>query len=68
VSAIRAVADASSLIALTQIGLMERLRPLFGDLGVTPTVVREIAGTCRPPSWCSVRFPSLSYDGELVAA
>jgi len=46
------VADASPLIALQQIGQLELLHALFGDVVVPPAVVREIQPSLAPrPSW-----------------
>jgi predicted nucleic acid-binding protein len=47
-----AVSDSSALIALHQVGLLQRLAPLFDELVVPPAVAREIAPTVvRLPLW-----------------
>lgn len=55
---LRAVADASFLIALNQLGLLDRLAPLFAALLIPPAVAREIAPSVDTPSWVR-QFPSV---------
>lgn len=47
-----AIADASSLIVLEQIGLLQSLEPLFSVCLIPPAVAREIAPTVTDrPTW-----------------
>jgi predicted nucleic acid-binding protein len=50
-----AVSDASALIALDRIRLLETMAPLLDGLLIPPAVAHEIAPTVRVPAWCSVR-------------
>jgi hypothetical protein len=45
------VADASPLIAFQQIGQLQLLRTMFGELTVPPAVAREILPTVPPTPW-----------------
>lgn len=49
------VADASPLIALADIGLLDRCESLFGSCVIPPAVANEIAGSVRRPRWMDVR-------------
>lgn len=46
--ALVAVSDSSALIALYQVGLLQRLTPLFDELVIPRAVAREIAPTVGP--------------------
>ena len=43
------------LIALTQIGMLDLLRQLFGTVVVPPNVCREVAENVQLPTWTSER-------------
>ena len=45
------VADASPLIAFQQIGQLQLLRTVFGELTVPPAVAREILPSLAPAPW-----------------
>ena len=45
------VADASPLIAFQQIGQLQLLRTMFGELTVPPAVAREILPSVPPAPW-----------------
>ena len=45
------VADASPLIAFQQIGRLQLLRAVFGELIVPPSVIREILASVPPEPW-----------------
>jgi len=45
------VADASPLIAFQQIGQLQLLRTMFGELTVPPAVAREILPSLAPAPW-----------------
>lgn len=49
------VADASPLIALADLGILDRCAPLFASCLVPPAVDREVAPTVRRPPWILVR-------------
>lgn len=46
-----AVADASPLIALQQVGQLELLRALFAQVTIPPAVAREVRPTVPAASW-----------------
>ena len=46
-----AVADASPLIALQQVGQLELLRTLFAQITIPPAVAREVRPTVPTASW-----------------
>ena len=46
-----AVADASPLIALQQVGQLGLLRALFGQVSIPPAVAREVRPTVPAASW-----------------
>lgn len=62
------VADASPLIALDDIGLLERCAPLFASCLVPPAVAREIAPTVRRPPWITVGSLAGPIDRRIVRA
>lgn len=52
------VADASVLLALGKLHLLELLRDLFQRVSIPPTVAREVSGSLpRLPDWISVVEP-----------
>jgi predicted nucleic acid-binding protein len=62
------VADASPLIALNDLGLLDRCAPLFASWLVPPAVAREIAPTVRRPPWIAVRSPAAPIDRRILSA
>lgn len=62
------VFDASSLIALAQIDLLDRLEPLFAGCVVPPAVAREISSSVRRPEWIRVQELTRSLDSRVIAA
>jgi predicted nucleic acid-binding protein len=55
VNRLSVIADASALIALDTIDLLERLEPLFARCVIPPAVAAEIAPTVDRPSWIAVQ-------------
>lgn len=45
------VADASPLIAFQEIGQLQLLRAVFGELTVPPSVLREVLASVSPEPW-----------------
>jgi uncharacterized protein len=63
------VADTSPLIALHQIGQLQLLERLFGEVLVPPAVAREAALTLpEPPSWIRIVAPSQPMGSEGLRA
>lgn len=62
------VADASPLIALNAIGLLDRCAPLFASCLVPPAVDREITPTVHRPPWIAVRSLSTTIDPRIELA
>jgi predicted nucleic acid-binding protein len=60
------VADASPLIALTQIDALGLLHELFGSVSVPPAVAREIKRTVPGQSWISERPLSRPVDPRVL--
>lgn len=59
----QAVADASSLIVFEQIGRLELVREVLGEVLIPPAVMGEIAPTLgNPPSWVVVSAPPSISD------
>lgn len=53
------VADASVLIALSEIGRLSLLKDLFRQVLIPPAVLREVQGSIAPlPEWVEVQAPS----------
>lgn len=59
------VADASPLIALIQLRLLETVAPLFAELLIPPAVAREIAPSGIRPNWIVERSPRRPFDVRL---
>ena len=67
-----AVADASPLIALQQVGQLELLRALFAQITMPPAVAREVRPTVPGASWIVERalsqpIPPLAQRATLAA-
>ncbi|MGH2534371.1 MAG: DUF3368 domain-containing protein [Thermomicrobiales bacterium] len=60
--------DASSLIALTQIDLLDRVEPLFVGCLIPPAIAREIAPSVRRPNWIRVQRLNRLPDPRVVLA
>jgi predicted nucleic acid-binding protein len=50
------ISDASCIIALENIGSLQLLKSLFGNIETTPEVVEEIG--FKPPEWISIIAPA----------
>ena len=64
------IADASALIALDTIDLLDRLEPLFERCVIPPAVAGEIAPTVERPIWIAVQeltgtIPPAILEGAL---
>ena len=68
VTRLRVVSDASGLIALADIGLLDLLAPLFAACLVPPAVAREIVPTVQRPTWVTVRLLTQALDSRVVDA
>jgi predicted nucleic acid-binding protein len=62
------VFDASALIALDEIHLLERLAPLFDRCVIPPAVAAEIAPSVECPSWIEVRPLTGSVPAQVIQA
>jgi len=54
------------LIALQQIGELELLQGLFGEIVIPPAVAREVAPTVSLPSWAQTRPLQQPMAGEIL--
>lgn len=62
------VSDASAIIALNDIGLLDQLSPLFTSCTIPPAVAREIAPSVRLPGWITTRILTRPIDQRVLAA
>jgi uncharacterized protein len=63
------VADTSPLIALHQIGQLQLLERLFGEVLVPPAVAREAAPSLpEPPAWIRTVTPTQPIGSEVLRA
>ena len=62
------VSNASPLIALNQLGLLDALAPLFAHLIIPPAVAREIAPSVTRPPWIAQRSLARPVAPRLVQA
>lgn len=63
------VADTSPLIALHQIGQLQLLERLFGEILVPPAVAREAAPSLpEPPAWIRTVTPTQPIGSEVLRA
>lgn len=65
---LRIVSNASPLIALAQLDLLEDLAPLFANLVIPPAVAREIAPSVRHPAWIRNQSLAGQIAGRIRAA
>lgn len=65
---LRVGSNASPLIALAQLDLLQVLAPLFADLVIPPAVAREIAPTVIRPAWLRQQVLGRTIDGRISAA
>ncbi len=63
-----AIPDTSPIIGLHQIGQLELLRLLFGQVMAPPAVAREVAPSVMLPLWVEVRPPPRPLDPRLQEA
>ena len=61
-----AVADASPLIALQQVGRLELLLAVFGEVSIPPAVAREIRPSV-PASGPELRVAPSAYESSVDA-
>lgn len=64
----RVVSNASPLIALQQIGELELLHKLFGEIVIPPAVAHEVAPSVTLPSWAEGRPLQQPMAGEILRA
>ncbi|MGH2561487.1 MAG: DUF3368 domain-containing protein [Thermomicrobiales bacterium] len=62
------VSNASALIALEDIGLLDRVAPILSECVIPPAVEREIAPTVRRRNWIEVRPLSRAIESRVVRA
>lgn len=65
---LRVVSNASPMIALAEVNLLDALAPLFAELVLPPAVVQEVAPSGIRPNW--VRYQALggAIDPRVVRA
>lgn len=63
------VADTSPLVAFHQIGQLQLLERLFGEILVPPAVAREAAPSLpKPPAWIRTVAPTQPIGSEILRA
>lgn len=62
------VSDASPLIALNQIGRLELLHQLFGEILVPPIVVEEVRPSLDLPEWFVEKAPGEEVAPKILGA
>jgi predicted nucleic acid-binding protein len=68
VNRLSVVADSSALIALDDIGLLDRLEPLFDSFLIPPAVAHETAATVQRLKWISIQAPTRPLDARVELA
>jgi predicted nucleic acid-binding protein len=63
-----AVSDSSSLIALWQIGLIDRIAPLFATFLIPPAVAFEITPSVGSLTWAEIQALADALDARILRA
>jgi predicted nucleic acid-binding protein len=62
------VSDSSSLIALWQIRLIDRIAPLYATLLIPPAVAFEIRPSVGSLTWAEIQAPADAIDARILRA